>query len=120
MDLLPGVIGDRRGRIRRGGVIGVTARRRGVGVPVDPRTVATLNGPARYLLRRLKMNVVDDAGRILGVLKRTIHPMSTHTNTRGTKGAHTATTPPADTDTDLARVPAPQRKHLAQRHYRRA
>lgn len=116
MVLLPGVIEDRRMRIRRNVGIGVTARR-GVGVPVDPRTVLLLSGPARFLLRTLKTNDGDDAGRTLGVLRRTMHLMltHTHTHTRGTKDAHTATTPPADADTDRAL----QRRPLAQRRYRR-
>lgn len=104
--VLLGVIGDTRMRIRRGVGIG------GVGVPVDPRTVVQatllpLSGSARFLLRMLKTNDVDDAGRILEVLRRTIHPI--------TKGAHTATTPPADAGTD----PALPKRPLAQRRYRK-
>ena len=117
--VLQGVIGDTM-RIRRGVGIGITVRR-GVGVPVDPRTQPTLlllSGPAHTLLRILmKMNDVDDAGRgALGVLKQTmLHLMLTHTH--GTKGAHTATTLPADADTARALLP---RKPLAQKHYQKA
>lgn len=117
--VLQGVIGDTM-RIRRGVGIGVTVRR-GVGVPVDLRTQATLlllSGPAHTLLRILmKMKDVDDAGRgALGVLRWTmLHLILTHTH--GTKGAHTATTPPADADTARALLP---RKPLAQKRYQKA
>ena len=65
----------------------------------------------------MKMNDVDDAGRgALGVLRQTmLHLMLTHTH--GTKGAPTATPPPADVDT--ARVLLP-RKPLAQKRYQKA
>ena len=110
----------RRTRIRSGVTIGVPARR-GAGVPIDPKTVEAklplLSVPARILHRTLKMNDVDDVGRPLGVLRRTMHPVSTRT--RGTTGAHTATALPADAGTDHARVPALLRKRLAQRRYRR-
>ena len=109
----------RRTRIRSGVTIGVPARR-GAGVFIDPKTVEAtplLSVSARILHRTLKMNDVDDVGRPLGVLRRTMHPVSTRT--RGTTGAHTATALPADAGTDHARVPALLRKRLAQRRYRR-
>ena len=117
--VLQGVIGDTM-RIRRGVGIGVTVRR-GVGAPVDPRTQATLlllSGPAHTLLRiSMKMKDVDDAGRgALGVLRQTmLHLILTHTH--GTKGAHTATTPPAGADTARAHLP---RKPLGQKRYQKA
>lgn len=114
----------RRMRTRRGVDIDIPAHR-GAGVPVDPLTghpvaEATLllpSGPARFLLRTLKMKVfirgVVDAGRALGVLTWTMHPVPTRT--RDTKGARTATTLPADAGTDHARARALPRKHLARR-----
>jgi len=78
-----------------------------IGVPVDPMT---LSGLARFLLWILKMNDVDDAGRNLGALRRTMHLVPTRT--RGTTSAHTATAVAADAGTDRALL---RRRRLVRR-----
>jgi hypothetical protein len=94
------VAADTRTRTRSAVVI--------IGVPVNLKIL--ISGHARFLLRTLKMNDVDDdAGRNLGVLRRMIVPP---TRTRGTTGAHTAT----DAGTDRALL---RRRRLVRRRCQR-